>query len=278
MARAIWSGSLSFGLVNVPVALISGARDMGVHFNELDKRSKARIEVRRVCSKENKEVPWEEIAHGYEGDSGDMVMVTDAELEALEPRRTRTIDIEAFVDGSEIDPIYYDHPYWVVPTGGGEGALRAYRLLAKVMEDTEQVAIGRFVLRTKEHLVALRVRDGAIALSTMLFADEVRPAADVPLPGKRDTATKTQIDRAVELIDALTTEFDPDSYADTHRKKLQQLIAKKRKGGEIEAPEKPETPAAAPDLMEALKAALEDVKGSGKRKSAANGRVKAGSR
>src|SRR4051794_21430186 len=172
MPRAMWSGSVSFGLVNVPVALHSAARDLDVHFHQIHEPSNARIEVRRVCSKEGKEVPWEEIAHGWD-EGSKCVMVTDDELESLEPRRTKTIDIEAFVDLEEIDPVHFDHPYWLAPTGG-EGAARAYALLGKVMERSERVAIGRFVLRTKEYLVALRFRDGAIALSTLLFADEIR--------------------------------------------------------------------------------------------------------
>ena len=168
MPRPIWSGSLSFGLVNVPVKLMSATRDLGVHFNQLHEKDKARIEVRRVCSAENEEVPWEEVARGYELDNGDVVLLTDEELEAADPKKTRTIDIEAFVDIDEIDPVYYDHPYFLVPYSN-EAAVRAYHLLRAVMERSGRVAIARFVLRTKEYLVAVRPRGNAISLTTMRF-------------------------------------------------------------------------------------------------------------
>jgi DNA end-binding protein Ku len=250
MARALWSGSVSFGLVNVPVALFSAARDLDVHFHQLHADSNERIEVKRVCSKEGKEVPWEEIAHGWDSESK-CVMVTDDELEALEPRRTKTIDIEAFVELADIDPVHFDHPYLLAPTGG-EGAARAYALLAKVMERSGRVAIGRFVLRTKEYLVALRVRDGAIALSTLLFADEIRTAES----GTTTKPKKAHVDQAVKLIKELSADFDPKAYTDNHRKRLEKLIAAKKKGQEIEIPDAPETPEPVSDLMEALRESL----------------------
>jgi DNA end-binding protein Ku len=250
MARALWSGSVSFGLVNVPVALFSASRDLDVHFHQLHEPSKARIEVRRICSKENKEVPWEEIAHGWD-EGSKCVMVTDDELAALEPRRTKTIDIEAFVDLADIDPVHFDHPYWLAPTGG-EGAARAYALLAEVMERSGRVAIGRFVLRTKEYLVALRVRDGAIALSTMLFADEIR----TPESGTTTKPKKAHVDQTVKLIKELSADFEPEAYEDNHRKRLEKLIASKKKGQEIEIPDAPETPEPVGDLMEALRESL----------------------
>jgi DNA end-binding protein Ku len=252
MARALWSGSVSFGLVNVPVALFSAARDLDVHFHQIHEPSKARIEVRRVCSKEGKEVPWEEIAHGWDAESK-CVMVTDDELAALEPQRTKTIDIEAFVDLADIDPVHFDHPYFLAPTGG-EGAARAYALLAKVMERSERVAIGRFVLRTKEYLVALRVRDGAIALSTLLFADEIREVPADATPSAK--AKKKHVDEAVRLIKELAADFDPQAYEDRHRKRLENLIAAKKTGQEIEIPEDPETPEPVSDLMDALRESL----------------------
>jgi DNA end-binding protein Ku len=253
MARAMWSGSVSFGLVNVPVALFSAARDLDVHFHQLHEPSNARIEVKRVCSKEGKEVPWEEIAHGWSPSHppSKCVMVTDDELASLEPRRTKTIDIEAFVELAEIDPVHFDHPYILAPAGG-EGAARAYALLAKVMERSGRVAIGRFVLRTKEYLVALRVRDDVIALSTMLFADEIRK----PESGTTTKAKKNHVDQAVKLIDELATDFDPKAYQDNHRKRLEKLIASKKKGKEIEIGEGPETPEPVSDLMDALRESL----------------------
>ena len=251
MARSLWTGSVSFGLVNVPVALFSASRDLGIHFHQLHEPSSTRIEVKRVCSKEGKEVPWEEIAHGWD-EGSQCVMVTDDELEALEPRRTRTIDIEAFVALEDIDPVHFNHPYFLVPAGG-EGAARAYALLAEVMQRSGRVAIGRFVLRTKEYLVGLRVREGAIALTTMLFADELR---EPPTPPKVKPK-KAHVDQAVELVKELSCDWDPTAFEDRHRKRLEELVASKRKGHEIEVPDAPETPAPVTDLMDALRESLQ---------------------
>src|SRR3954453_9480505 len=179
MPRPLWSGSLSFGLVNAPVRLFSAARDLDFHFNELHEKDSARIEQRRFCSEEDEEVMWEEIARSFDLD-GKQVVVTDEELGSVQPRKPRTIDIEAFVDLAEVDPVYFDHPYFLVPAGDSEGTVRAYRLLVQAMESEDRVALGRFVMRTKEYLVAVRVREGALALTTMLFHDEVRPAKGVP--------------------------------------------------------------------------------------------------
>ena len=185
MPRALWTGSLSFGLVNVPVQLISAARDLDYHFHELHEKDKVRIEQRRFCSKEDVEVMYEEVAHSYDLD-GKQVIVTDAELGSVEPRKTRTIEIEAFVSLADVDPIYFDHPYLVVPAGESEGTLRAYRLLVEVMESSERVALGRFVMRTKEYLAAVRVRDGGLTLTTIALPR--RGPADQADPGRRQEA------------------------------------------------------------------------------------------
>ena len=175
MARSLWTGSLSFGLVNVPVALITAARDLDLHFTQIHEKDGAPIEIHRYCSEEDVEVPYEEITHGYDCEDGQQVIVTDLELEAVEPRETRTIDIEQFVDLDDVDPIYFDHPYFLVPASDDDGATRAYRLLSEVMSQTERAALGRFVMRAKEYLAIVRARDGVLTLTTMLFADEVRP-------------------------------------------------------------------------------------------------------
>ena len=179
MARSLWTGSISFGLVNVPVALYSAVRDLDVHFRQLHGKDGAPIETRRFCSKEDKEVPFEAIGHGYEEDGEDLVVLTDEDLAAAAPRKTRTIDIEAFVDVADVDPLFFDHPYYLAPVGEAEGNLRAYRLLVKVLASTDRAALGRFVLRSKEYLVLVRVRDDRLALTTMLFHDEVRPAKGI---------------------------------------------------------------------------------------------------
>ena len=257
MPRALWSGSLSFGLVNVPVQLVSAARDLDYHFHELHEKDKARIEQRRFCSEEDTEVMYEEVAHSYDLD-GKQVIVTDAELGSVEPRKTRTVEIEAFVSLADVDPVYFDHPYLVVPAGESEGTLRAYRLLVEVMERTERAALGRFVMRTKEYLAAVRVRDGALTLTTMLFHDEIRPTTPIPTGGKKPA--KKQLDQAVELIEALSTDWDPERYEDCYRERLRQVIEDKRKRRTIEAPQPEEEPSPAPDLMEALQRALDNVR------------------
>jgi DNA end-binding protein Ku len=255
--RALWTGSISFGLVNVPVQLVSAARDLDYHFHELHEKDKVRIEQRRFCSKEDVEVLFEEVAHSYDLD-GKQVIVTDAELGSVEPRKTRTIDIEAFVDLAEVDPIYFDHPYLIVPAGESEGTMRAYRLLVEVMGRTERAALGRFVMRTKEYLAAIQAREGGLMLSTMVFHDEVRPTKPIPTGGKKPA--KRQLDQAIALIDALATDWDPQRYEDCYRERLRRVIEDKRKHRTIEAPKPEKEPSPAPDLMDALQRALDNVK------------------
>jgi DNA end-binding protein Ku len=275
MARALWSGSLSFGLVNVPVQLVSAARDLDYHFQQLHEKDKVPIEQRRVCSKENEEVTWEEVAHGYDLD-GKQVIVTDEELASVQPRKTRTIDVEAFVDLEEIDPIYFDHPYFLVPAGDSEGTLRAYRLLVETMADQDRVALGRFVMRTKEYLVAVRAREGALALTTMLFGDEVRPTKEVEAGGKKPS--KKQLDTAVAIIDGLTGDWEPDRYQDCYRERLKRVIDAKRKRKTIEVPKAEKEPKPAPDLMAALERTLEELRDGGDSQSRSKRREKAGRR
>jgi DNA end-binding protein Ku len=271
VARSLWTGSLSFGLVNVPVQLVSAVRDLDLHFRQLHKKDKAPIETQRWCSEEEKEVPFDAITRSYELDGGKQVIVEDEDLEAVEPRRTRTIDIEQFVELADIDPVYFDHPYWLVPAGDDEGAARAYSLLLGVMEQTDHAALGRFVMRAKEHLAIVRARDGALTLTTMRFHDEVRPAKQVPsATGKSTKPAKEELDAAVSLIEALGGDWDPERYEDRYRKRLQQVVNRKRKGQAIEiddAGDKP--PDAVPDLMAALEESLAAAKKKGGRKKKA---------
>jgi DNA end-binding protein Ku len=257
MARPLWSGSLSFGLVNVPVQMFSAARDLDFHFHQLHADDKQRIEQRRFCSKEDVEVDWAEVANSYDL-KGKQVVLTDEELASVEPRKTRTIEIESFAELANVDPIYFDHPYFLVPAGEAEGTMRAYRLLVEVMDREDRVAIGRFVMRRKEYLAAVRVRDGALALSTMRFADEVRPVSKVPTGGKKPSGK--QLDNAVAVIEELSTEWDPESYEDCYRERLRKVIERKRKGRKIEAPETESEPKPVPDLMAALEATLANVR------------------
>jgi DNA end-binding protein Ku len=262
MARSLWTGSLSFGLVNVPVALFSGVRDTDLHFRQLHSKDHTPVEIHRFCAEEDVEVGYDEIANGYETDDGDLIVLTDAELATAAPRKTRTIDIEAFVDVEDVDPIHLDHPYVLMPAGDAEGTLRAYRLLLEVMDRTERAALGRFVLRTKEYLALIRSRDGRLVLTTLLWHDEVRPLKGIPTPTKKDRPAKKEIDQAVALIDALSCPWDPERYEDGYEKRLRKIIREKSKGKTIEIPEEDEQePSPIPDLMAALEESLAKAKG-----------------
>ena len=263
MSRALWSGSLSFGLVNVPVVIVTAVRDLDLHFRQLHAKDGAPVEVQRWCSKEDVEVPYEEITHAYELDDSGQVIVTDEELQAIEPRRTRTIDIEQFVELGEVDPIYFDHPYYLLPAGSDDGSARAYRLLVEVMARTERAALGRFVMRAKEYLAIVRAHERALMLSTMLFADEVRPTKDVEAATQKShKPSAQQLKAAVAVIEELSGEWKPGDWKDRYRRRLQDVVARKRKGQTIKAPEPRDTaPEEVPDLMAALEQTLAEMRG-----------------
>ena len=256
MARSLWTGSLSFGLVNVPVQLISGIRDRDLHFRQLHERDNTPIDVQRWCSEEQIQVAYDEITRSYEFDDGDSVIVSEEELEALEPQRTRTIDIEHFVDLADVDPIFFDHPYLLAPAADNEGALRAYRLLLEVMSQTDRAALARFVMRTKQYLAIVRARDGVLALTTMLFDDEVRPIADIDAAAEI-TAHEEHVRAAARLIEGMTVDWRPERYSDCYRIRLQRIVARKRKGGTVKMPKEIEEPTPVPDLMAALRESLQ---------------------
>jgi DNA end-binding protein Ku len=259
MARPLWTGSLSFGLVNVPVELHSAVRDRQLHFTQLNERSGSPIEVHRYCTKEDREVDWEDVAHGYELDDGRQVVLTDEELEAAAPRRTRTIDVEQFSALEELDPALLDHPYALLPArGGSEGTTRAYLLLHGVMADADKVAIGRFVLRSKQYLAAIRADGPLLVLSTMRFHDELRSPDGVGAPSGATARPKPRALReAIRLIDSMSGDFDPSSWRDRHRARLRRAIERKASGEKIAAPRR-DAPSerASPDLMEALEASI----------------------
>ena len=264
MPRSLWTGSLSFGLVNVPVAMVTAVRDRDLHFTQIHEKDGAPIEVHRVCEKEDVEVPYEEVTHGYDCEDGTQVIVSDLELEALEPRRTRTIDIERFVDLDDVDPIYFDHAYFLVPASDDDGAKRAYRLLTEVMSRTDRAALGQFVMRAKEYLAIVRARDGVLTLTTMLFADEVRPTKDVDAATQKShKPTPKQVNAAVAVIEELSIQWDPERYRDEYRKRLQAIVRRKRKGDTITAPAETKAPTPAPDLMDALERTLQEMTGNG---------------
>lgn len=269
MALSMWSGSLSFGLVNVPVELYSAVVDTDVHSRQLHDSDHVPIEVHRFCAKEDEEVPFEEIAHGYETDDGEQVVLTDAELATAAPRRTRTIEIEAFVDLADVDPVLFDHPYLLMPAGEAEGTARAYRLLLEVMQRTERAALGRFVLRSREYLVLIRERDERLSLTTLLFHDEVRDTKDLPTPTKKQKPTKKQVDHTVKLIEALSCDWDPGRYEDRYEKRLKKVIRDKQKGKTIKAPETERAPAPVDDLMAALEKTMAEIESGDRRTPAA---------
>ncbi len=260
MARAIWSGTLTFGLVTIPVKLYPAVQRKTVRFNQLDGENLARIQQRRVNSVTGEEVPFDRIVKGYEVTPDRYVVVSTEELDALDPRRTRTIEIEDFVESSQIAPILYDTTYYVAPAQGGA---KPYRLLVDAMEQTGKVGIARFVMRTKEYLVALRPSGGALELSTMLFADEVvDPSAVEELAAAAEAQTsERELDVAKQLIGSLAAEFDASRYKDDYREQVLGLVERKAQGEQVEVLAQPQAaPSPVPDLMSALKASLDAVR------------------
>jgi DNA end-binding protein Ku len=260
MARAIWSGSISFGLLNVPVKLYSAVARRGIALREIRESDSARIKHRRVAEGTEEEVPYDEIIKAFEITPGNYVPLGKDEMASLAPNKSRSIEVEDFVDLGEIDPIYFDSPYYLGPA---EGAEKAYSLLAAAMQASGKVAIARFVFRNKEHLAAIRPNDGVLTLTTMRFADEVVPAAELEdvLPAEKPKVAKKEQQMAEQLIDSLSTKFDPSGYRDEYREQLLELIERKAEGKEIVTPES-EAPQAtkAPDLMAALEESIAAVK------------------
>jgi len=263
VARAIWSGSISFGLLNVPVKLYSAVSKQTVRFRELREGDGSRVKHKRVAEADGKEVPYEKIVKGYEYAPDQYVVLTKDELSDLEPQRSRAIEIQDFVDLDDIDPIYFEQPYYLGPD---KGAARAYALLVQAMKESHKVAIARFVLRNKEHLAAIRPMEDVLTLTTMRFHDEVTSPGDLDGEVFEDEKPKKpearEIKMATQLIDSLTGDFDPDSYRDEYREELLDLLEKKAAGKEVvSAPTEEKEPTKAPDLMAALEESLAAVKG-----------------
>jgi DNA end-binding protein Ku len=265
MPRAIWSGAISFGLVNIPVKLYSAVSRKTVRFHQIDAESGGRVRQKRV-GPDGDEVSYEQIVKGYEIGPDRYVTITPEELESLEPEKTRTIDIEDFVDLEDIDPIFYDHPYYLAPD---TGAAKAYRLLVDAMDDSGKVAIARVVLRSKEHLVAIRPRSGVLAMETMLFADEVIPPDaldELSTDGEVKTSDR-ELEMAKQLIDSLTADFEPEKYRDEYRERVLDMIERKAQGETVVIETPAEAPAKVPDLMAALEASIASAKGQSKPKA-----------
>jgi DNA end-binding protein Ku len=258
MPRAIWSGALSFGLVNIPVRLYSAVSRRTVRFHQLHGATGVRIQQQRVDPSTGEEVPYEHVVKGYEIAPDRYVVITPEELETLDPEKTHTIDITDFVDLAEIDPIYYDHPYYLAPA---EGGARAYELLRAAMERAGKVALGKVVIRSKESLVAVRPSGGLLTMETLLYHDEVvdpdsLDEVPVEIGGK---AAKRELEMAEQLIGSLSSDFEPQRYHDEYRARVLDLIERKAAGEQIAVQPAPAEPAPVPDLMAALEASLEAV-------------------
>jgi len=253
MPRAIWSGSISFGLVNIPVKLYSAVRDREVHFHMLHQEDGQRIKQQLVCPAEDKVVSRSDVVKGYEVSADQYVVVTDDELEALEPKATRMIEMLDFVKISEIDPVFFQHPYYLVPD---EQSGKAYGLLLTAMRDSERIGVGKLVMRGKEYLVAIRPYDTMIVLETMHFAEEVVSASEIEEMPEQPEATERELKLAGQIIDALADSFDPARYHDDYRDAVRALIDSKVEGREYVMPPPVEEEGKVIDLMAALEKSL----------------------
>jgi DNA end-binding protein Ku len=251
MPRAIWSGTISFGLVTIPVRMFAAVAEHKLHFTLLHRKDESPIGYEKVCKLEGREVPDSEIVKAYEIEKGEFVYLEDEDLEAAEAEGGHAFDIEQFVPIEEIDPIYFERSYYLAPQ---DGADKVYTLLVRAMEDAGLAAVGTFVMRDREYLGCLRIRDGVITLERMYFHDEVRPPAD--LKPQRARVNKDELEMAASLIDRFKGSFDPKKYSDTYTERLLDVIRRKRRGEEIHAAPAVE-PEEAPDLMAALRASLE---------------------
>jgi DNA end-binding protein Ku len=254
MPRTIWKGALSFGLVNVPVGLYPATSDKSIHFNQFEEGTSDRIRYKKVNERTGEEVSNDRIVKGFDLGGGEYVILTDEELSAAEPERSRQIEITDFVELDAIDPVYYRTTYYLAPEGKGND--KPYALLHKAMQESGKVGIATLVMRNKEYLVAIRPEGEGLALETMYFADEVRsPGKDLPaLPDATDLSAK-EIKMAQLLIESMENEWDPEQFHDTHREAVEALVEQKRQGQEIVIEAAPK-PAKVVDLFEALSASV----------------------
>jgi DNA end-binding protein Ku len=261
VARPVWSGTISFGLVNVPVKAFTAVRDHDVHFNQLEKRSGARIRNKKVSDKTGREVQGDDIELGFEVRKGRYVTFDKKELEELKPESTKAVEVTDFVDLEAVDPIFYERTYWLGPAD--DTGKQAYGLLVAAMEDKEKVAIGTVVMRNKQYLAAIRPLDGALAMSTMRFADEVVPRSDVDgVPNRRTKPEPKALKLATQIIESLAAEWKPEQYHDNYAEELRARIERKDEGKDIaEEAEAPARGAEILDLMEALEQSVSAAKG-----------------
>ena len=271
MARTIWKGSLSFGLVNVPVGLYPATKDKSIHFNQFEEGTSDRIRYKKVNERTGDEVDSSRIVKGADVGGGDFVILTPEELASAEPERSRTIEITDFVELEEIDPTYYRTTYYLAPEG--EAAAKAYALLRQAMREANKIGVATFVMRNKEYLVAIRPDREVLALETMYFADEVlSPADELPRISSEEDFSGRELEMANLLIDSMVAAWDPSNYADTHRQKVQEMIDRKREGEEVVTEMAPREPTKVIDLMDALNASVKAASGrSGATRSQSSG-------
>jgi DNA end-binding protein Ku len=259
MARPIWTGSLSFGLVNVPVGLYSATEDLTVHFNQFQAGTSDRVRNKRVNERTGDEVPYSDIVKGYDLGGGQYVVVSPEELEAVEPGRTRTIEISDFVDLDQIDPVYFKSAYYLAPHGSGSD--KPYALLRRAMEDANKVGLATFVFRSKQHLVAVRPAPSVLALETMYYADEVRDPSELgALPDAGIEFSSRELDAAKLLIESMVAEWEPEQYRDTYRDEVLDLIERKARGETISTERPAEERAPVVDLLAALEKSVAEAR------------------
>lgn len=255
--RALWSGSISFGLVNIPVKLYSGSESHGLDLDMLRRKDLSPIRYARIAKVDGKEVPWEEIVKGYEYEDGDYVILDPEDFEKANVEKTNTIDIESFTEETEIDTIYYDKPYYLEPQ---KGSLKAYALLRKALKQSGMVGIGTFVLRNREHIGVIKSYEDLLVLNQLRYHDEIRDHSTLKLP-EENLVQEEEMKIAQKLIKQLTKKFKPEKYKDTYIVDLKKVIEAKAKGKELKRPKKVEEKGEVADLMSLLKKSLKDKKG-----------------
>ncbi len=261
MARSIWTGVISFGLVSVPVGLYSATENHDVAFHQFEKGTSDRVRNKRVNERTGEEVSYADVVKGAEvGGDDQYVLIDPDELESIAPGRSRSLEVHSFVDLADIDPVYYAKTYYLAPAG--DGAQKTYTLLRQAMTTSKRAAIGTFVMRGKEYLAAIRPQDRVLVLQTLYFADEVRdPAEELPTLPREAAFKGGELKMANQLIDAMAGTWDPKEYRDTYTAKVKQLIKDKEKGREVVTEEQPPTATKVTDLMEMLRRSVEDSRG-----------------
>jgi DNA end-binding protein Ku len=268
VARAIWTGSIAFGLVSIPVGVFSATEDHTIHFHQFQRGTSDRVRNKRVNERTGREVEFDEIVKGADVGDGEHVIVEPDELDSVAPGRSRSLEISDFVDLDEIDPIYFNRTYWLAPTG--DEYARPYALLRQAMSATNRAAIGTFVMRGKEYLAAIRADGDVLALHTLYFADEVRDPAELDnVPGKRAKGgSDKELDMATGLIESMSAPWKPERYRDSYQDRVRKLIKDKRKGREIVVESEPAEPTGMSDLLEALQRSVEAARGGAKKGAA----------